>query len=133
MRRITKCALAVIRDKKLLVVREYGTTKYLMPGGRPKKRETAEKTLVREIAEELGANLDLSSIKYYGTFEDIAANEPNATIQISLYLGQIKDDIVPSSEIEVVTWVGSDCKPELMSPIIRNRIMPALVKDGLIQ
>lgn len=131
MRKIHKFGLAVVRSKKLLVVREHNTSIYLLPGGKPEGNEDMEKTLIREIKEELNANLILDSIKYYGIFEDIAANEPNTIINITLALGKIKGDLEPSSEIKEIKWVGSDNQINL-APSIKNKILPSLIKDGIV-
>ena len=86
----------------------------------------------REIKEELNANIKPGSVKYYRTFEDIAANEPDTVIQIWLALGEIEGDLKPSSEIEDIVWIGSNHKLTL-APSIKNKILPALIKDGLVE
>ena len=133
MKKILKYGLAVIKKGKLLVVREYGTNQYLMPGGKPKKGENVVNCLRRELNEELGANLEVNSIKFYGDFEDKAANEPNTIVHIDLYMGEISGKIRPSGEIEEIRWIDKNVDPKLLSPIIRNKIMPSLVKDGIIK
>ena len=131
MQKLFKYGLAVVREKQLLVVREYNTANYLLPGGRPKEGESAEETLAREIKEELGVGVKRNSLKYYGAFEDAAANEPHTIIQISVYLGEITGNPTPSAEIEEVAWIRSQHNLTL-APSIRNKILPALVKDGIV-
>lgn len=131
MRKLFKYGLAVIRDGKLLVVREQGTVKFLLPGGRPHEGESVEEALRREVKEELDADVEDASVKYYGTFEDVAANEPDTVIQIAVYRGELEGVLTPSSEIDEVAWIGSRHKLAL-APSIRNKILPALVKDKIV-
>ena len=46
----------IINDNKLLVIHDERSTYYYLPGARVKKKETAEKAIIREIQEEL--NID---------------------------------------------------------------------------
>ncbi len=131
MRKLFKYGLAVVRDKKLLVVREHGTSKFLLPGGKPENGESLEEALSREVKEELDANVKPGSLKFYGIFEDVAANEPDTVIQISLSLGEVEGDLKPSSEIEELAWIGSDHEV-VLAPSIRNKILPALIRDGIV-
>ncbi len=131
VRKLFKYGLAVVRNKQLLVSREKNTSKFLLPGGRPEKGEDLEKALSREIKEELNVTIRQGSVRFYGTFEDIAANEPDTIIQISLSLGEIEGVPEPSSEIEEIAWIGSNHNLEL-APSIKNKILPALIKDGII-
>ncbi|MCL4436562.1 MAG: NUDIX domain-containing protein [Thaumarchaeota archaeon] len=131
MRKLFKYGLAVVRDRKLLVVRERGTIKFLLPGGKPENGEGLEQALSREVKEELDADVKPGSVKFYGVFEDVAANEPDTIIQISLSLGEIDGDLKPSSEIEEIAWIGSDHNL-VLAPSIRNKILPALIRDGIV-
>ncbi len=131
MRKLYKYGLAVVRDKKLLVVREHKTSKFLLPGGKPKAGENLEETLTREVKEELDVNVKPGSVKYYGIFEDVAANEPDTVIQISLSLGEVEGELKPSAEIEEIAWIGSQHELEL-APSISNKILPALIRDGIV-
>ena len=133
MRLIKKSAIAIIRNKKILMVRERGENYYKTLGGKPEGSESFEEALEREIMEEIGCSIDASSIKFYGKFEDVAANKPNTMVEITMFRGEIIDEPVPSGEIEEIVWIDSTCKPELLSPIMNNRIIPALLRDGLIE
>ncbi len=131
MRNLFKYGLAVIRNKKLLVLREKNKSKYLLPGGRPEEGEDIEKALSREIKEELNVAIRPGSVRFYRTFEDVAANEPDTIIKISLSIGEIEGTPEPSSEIQETAWIGSNHSLEL-APSIKNKILPALIKDGII-
>lgn len=132
MKRIIKYGLIIIKDKKFLINRKKGTTLFLMPGGKPEPGESVEDCLIREIQEEHTCALLLESISFFGEFEDIAANEPNTLICIKLYLGTIVGVPHISSEIEEMRWFGRNDDPSILSPIIRNKILPALIEKMII-
>ncbi len=132
MRLIKKSAIAIIRNKKILMVRERGENYYKTLGGKPEGSESFEEALGREIMEEIGCNINAESIKFYGIFKDVAANKPDTIVEITMFRGEIIDEPAPSGEIEEIAWIDSTCKPELLSPIMINHIIPALLKDGLI-
>ena len=64
-KKVFKRGLAIIKHKKLLlVVREHNRSKYIIPGGKPEKDETAQQTLEREIKEELSCGIKAASLMY---------------------------------------------------------------------
>ncbi|RAE64091.1 DNA mismatch repair protein MutT, partial [Burkholderia multivorans] len=56
MKDIRVSALVLIHPQRpeILMVRKAGTTSFMLPGGKPETGESAEETIIREIAEELG-------------------------------------------------------------------------------
>ena len=72
------------------------------------------------------------SIVFFGEFEDNAANEPNTLISMKVYVGEVIGEPTISSEIEEQKWFGRNESPEILSPIIRNKIFPALVRENII-
>lgn len=130
---ITKAGLAIIRQNRLLVVRNEGTSLFLMPGGRIERGESVLDALAREIREELCCDLISESVEYVGRFEDEAANDPGWIVCIELYRGEVMGTIVTANEVAEMRWfdVGGDDSREL-SAIIRNKIVPALVASGLL-
>lgn len=132
MNKIIKYGLVLIKNKKFLINRKKGTKLFLMPGGKPKSGEAIEDCLVREIKEEHDCDLIRESIQHFGDFEDVAANEQNTIISMKVYIGKIKGEPKISSEIEEQRWFGKDNDPGILSPIIRNKILPALLKYNLI-
>ena len=132
MNKIIKYGLVIIKDGKFLINRKFNTKLFLMPGGKPEPGETIEECLVREIKEEHDVDLIKSTVKFFLDVEDMAANEPNTVIFMKVYFGKIKGTPKIRSEIEEQRWFGKNDDPNILSPIIRNKILPALIKEYLI-
>ena len=132
MDKIIKYGLVVIKDGKFLINRKHNTELFLMPGGKPKVDELIPVCLARELMEEHQVTIDKNSIKHFNDFEDIAANEPNTIIAMKVYLGTISGEPKINREIAEQRWFGKKDNPAILSPIIKNKILPALIKNNII-
>ena len=133
MKKIHKVALALIRDNKVLMAKNYGVDKYFIPGGKIKKNENEKKALIREIKEELSVDVIKDSIKFLGVYEDVASTHPDSIVQIRLYLGEVSGELKPDSEVEKLGWFGKHDDWEMLGTVAKTKIMPALVQEGLIR
>ena len=133
MKKILKVALALIRNSKVLMAKNFGIDKYYIPGGTIEKNETEMETLIREIKEELNVDLIKDSIRYFGTFEDVATTHPDSIVQVRLYFGDIIGKLKPNSEVEKLAWFGKDDDWEVLGSVAKTKIMPALAQEGLIR
>jgi 8-oxo-dGTP pyrophosphatase MutT (NUDIX family) len=133
MKKILKVALALIRDDKVLMAKNFGIDKYFIPGGKIEKNESEEEALIREIKEELNVDLTKDSIRYFGTFEDVATNHPDSTVQVKLYFGEVSGILKPSNEVERLSWFGKSDDWEKLGSVAKTKIMPALVQEGLVK
>lgn len=139
MNDIRVSALVLIHPQRteLLMVRKAGTTSFMLPGGKPEAGESAEDTLVREIAEELGLGLERSRLHALGTFAAAAANEADHRVigDMFCYDGVPDeldvDDIAHLAEIAEAGWFPIDPLPadtdvRQFAPLTRNEVIPAL-------
>jgi len=133
MKKIFKAALALIRDNKVLMAKNFYVDKYYIPGGTIEQNETEKETLIREIKEELSVDIIKDSLKYFGTFEDVATTQPDSIVQVRLYLGEVSGELKPNSEVEKLGWFGKDDDWRKLGSVAKTKIMPALVKEGLIR
>ncbi len=106
---------------------------YLMPGGQLEEKSDIE-CLKREIKEELDCNIDEKSLEYIGEYVDISAATPERDVMIKLYKGNLIGNPKPSSEIGALKWIGkNDVDNPKVSPIIKNKIIPDLVKRKILK
>jgi len=133
MKKIFKAALALIRDNKVLMAKNFYVDKYYIPGGTIEQNETEKETLIREIKEELSVDIIKDSLKYFGTFEDVATTQPDSIVQVRLYLGEVSGELKPNSEVEKLGWFGKDDDWRKLGSVAKTKIMPALVQNGLIR
>lgn len=116
MKILFKFGLAVIRDNKLLVLEPNETPTFkkeklgycIMPGGVKEKDETPEESLKKEIREELSAELDVQSLKFFGRFKAVAAGKKDTLIEEDVYLGEVIGEIKPKEEIKSAVWFGKN-------------------------
>jgi 8-oxo-dGTP diphosphatase len=104
---------------------------YLMPGGQLEGENDVE-CLIREIKEELDCAMKIDSLQLLGEYEDEAAT-PGRDVMIRLYQGELAGEPAPSSEIGALHWVGrEDAGNPRLSPIIKNKIIPDLIKNKIL-
>lgn len=131
--------LVLSEDGKAFLVCEPGdayteksVTQYLMPGGQLEEKTDVD-CLQREIQEELSCGIDVDSLVQLGEYMDVAAT-PGRDVMIRLYQGKLIGDPKPSSEIGALHWIGAeDVTSQRVSPIIRNKIIPDLLKKGILK
>ncbi|MBI2574281.1 NUDIX domain-containing protein [Candidatus Woesearchaeota archaeon] len=123
---IKKVAIAVIRRRRLLLVRKKGLKELILPGGKPHKSEPKMKALRRELKEELG--ISIKSARFIGRFSDRAAGRKSMLV-VFLYKGEVAGSIKPQMEIRSAVWVSKRTRQPL-SPIIKNRVLPFLIGKG---
>jgi 8-oxo-dGTP pyrophosphatase MutT (NUDIX family) len=127
-----KVGLLTIRDNQVLLCRKKkGTSLLNLPGGCFESGETAEQCLRRELIEELGP-VDIVNAEYLGTYRDRAAGADDKTVRIELYRGDLVGDPAARSEIAELVWFGSGDDRTQLSPSIVNKVLPDLIRRGIL-
>lgn len=128
---IVKCAAIVIWKRRLLVVRKYGTSVFISPGGKIEKGETQLECLRRELHEEVGLYID--SAEHFGTFKRRSPFESD-DITVHSWIVTAHGNIEPRAEIEQVMWLrGKDMKGGVpVASVFAKDVIPELCKKGLI-
>jgi 8-oxo-dGTP diphosphatase len=126
MKRILKYAVIIVKNGKILLQKETKQKLLLLPGGKPHSGESPHRCIKREIKEELKADIDVSSLRYLGKFEDIAA-DGTSIVTVELYTGTLATPPKTTSVVRKLVWFGKNSRQEVLSPVIRNKILPYLI------
>ena len=130
---IQKVGAAIIKDKKVLVVRKksHADDEYYMAGGKMEGEETQRETLERELKEEL--DVEVTQVEYLGSFEDIAVFEQKPIV-IHAYHVNVKKEPSAQSEIKEYAWIDRDfeAKGFEVSSIMAKKVIPELIKRDLM-
>ncbi len=127
-----KVGLLAVRDGRVLLCRKKHTTSLLiLPGGCLEAGESALDCLRRELGEELG-EVRVSGLSYVGTYSDRAAGNPDKTVRIELYRGELEGEAAPHSEIRELVWFGEGDDWAQLAPSLVNRILPDLIARGIL-
>ncbi|HLC95741.1 MAG TPA: NUDIX domain-containing protein [Candidatus Nanoarchaeia archaeon] len=126
---IYKIGLLAIQDKKFLINKKKSAPLFLMPGGKPLPNESDIDCIKREIKEEHGCKVD--EISCIGYFEDKAVGT-DTTVRIKLYSGKLVGDVQALSEIVEFRWFGQKDDTSILSPAIKNKILPYLIQNKVI-
>lgn len=131
MERVSKpihVAAVVLRnaDGHVLTVRKRGTSRFMLPGGKPEAGEDIRDTAIRETAEELGLRLDPLHLHYLGTWSAAAANESGRTVHGTVFTHPAAVVGEARAEIEATRWMHPTEAFEDLAPLLRDHVLPAL-------
>lgn len=105
---ILVAALALVRDRRVLMVTARARDVLYMPGGKIDPGETPAAAAIRESLEEVDVRLDPESVRELFTVVTQAHGEPDGRlVRMVVFAGDTDDDPRPSSEIDAIHWVDS--------------------------
>ncbi|MEW1823358.1 NUDIX domain-containing protein [Arthrobacter sp. NPDC080031] len=127
---IVVSAVCVYDDAgRLLTVRKRGTDKFMHPGGKPEPGETAAETASRELAEEVGIDVDPADLEPFGSWLAIAANEAATDIEATVFTAPGTWEAHPSAEIAEIRWLDLSAEfPDDLAPLLTDHVLPLLTK-----
>ncbi|AGF72094.1 NUDIX hydrolase [Corynebacterium halotolerans] len=131
-----RIAAVVLRDRtgRVLSVRKAGTEAFMLPGGKLEPGETGLQAAVREVAEELGRELDPERLGFLGCFTAPAANEPGFGVECDVFVWSEPLEALPTvrEEIAEARWFPADSRDPVLAPLSRDVVFPALERgdDG---
>ena len=101
-------AFCLVRDGRLLTVRKAGSSRFMLPGGKIDPGESPREAAVREVMEEVGVDVSGGG-EPLGRFHDVAANEPDAWVDATVYVTHLRHRHAPAplAEIAEQRWLGS--------------------------
>ena len=118
---------ALIRDAagRVLLVRKRGTAAFMQPGGKRDPGEDDVTALARELDEELGCRVVHDTVSSLGTFECVAANEPDRRVQAAVYAVDVAGAVVARAEIDEIVWINPASPPDIhLAPLTRDHVLP---------
>jgi 8-oxo-dGTP diphosphatase len=118
---------ALIRDDagRVLLVRKRGTAAFMQPGGKRDAGEDDVTALARELDEELGCSVVPGTVSALGTFECVAANEPDRRVNAAVYAVDVTGDIAARAEIDEIVWIDPASPPDIaLAPLTRDHVLP---------
>lgn len=120
----------VLRDASgaILTVHKAGTSRFMLPGGKPEAGEGAAETALRECSEELGVDLEPADLRPLGIFRCRAANEPDHDVQATVFEHPALVTAHPASEIAELRWLdpAAGPLPADLAPLLAEQVIPAL-------
>lgn len=122
----------VLRDDqgRVLTVRKRGTSRFMLPGGKPEQGEGPDRTAVREIFEELGLELRLEDLELLGRFRSAAANEAGHSLVSTVYCHPLEGEPAVAAEIDEMRWLSLDEPlPADLAPMLEFRVLPTLASQ----
>lgn len=119
-------AIILDTDRRVLVVRKQGTTRFMQPGGKPEHGETPAETLTRELHEELGLELGLDDLEPLGRFVSEAANEPGHRVVADAFVVTIgAAQPVAQAELAELRWITpADAETLPLAPLSVEHLLP---------
>ena len=123
MKIITVAAAIILNsDQQLLVVRKKNTDCFMQVGGKLEPDEAPERTLLREIQEEIGCQAEIQ--QFIGRFETQTANEPDHQLVSYIYLVQLDGKPHIEAEIAEMKWVDLNQKDVKLAPLTTEIVIP---------
>ncbi|MGV9803166.1 NUDIX hydrolase [Mycobacterium sp. NPDC003449] len=130
-RPVIRIVAAVVRDEhnRVLVVRKRGTSSFMQPGGKIEPGEEPLRALAREVREELGVDVDRSTVRPLGRHDAVAANEPGHLVDALLYLVDLDGEPRPAAEIAELAWIDPYAPGDVELAPLTGQTVFALVRE----
>lgn len=114
---LVKVGLAVIKDRKMLMVRNSKHREVFSTlGGKIENGEDDLTCLEREVKEEADTEVITASLSFLGEFRGAILGRDNTFITIRLYRGELMSEPTPSSEIVEVRYFDSTIAQKHLTP-----------------
>lgn len=127
---VTAATWACLRNRQLLVVRPHGQATFFLPGGVPEPGETLEQATVREVAEEVGIDLEPDYLTLFAEILAPAYGRPGTDVRLVCFTAPSDATPVPAGEVAEVAWFTVTDAPRCAGAI--QLLIWRLVEHGLM-
>lgn len=128
---ILTSTIALVRDRRVLMVTARGRDVYFMPGGKIDPGETPAQAAAREAHEEVALELDPAALEHLFEVAVQAHGEPEGRlVRMHVFRAFTDAEPVPSAEVEAIHWVGSGDVDRC--PPAGAEVLQRLTEAGLI-
>ena len=112
-------------------MRKKGTSRFMLPGGKIEAGETPAQAAIRELREEVGADLSPQSLAFLGEWTAPAANEPGLTVHGHIYEHPWVPGMAVRAEIAELAWLHPDEveRRDDLAPLLVTRVLPVLTGE----
>ena len=121
---------AIIRkgDRVFATQRGYGEWKdwWEFPGGKMEAGETPKEALVREIKEELDADISIGRL-----LDTIEWDYPTFHLTMHCYMCSLRNDALHLNELEAARWLGADDLSSVNWLPADNQLLPLIERELL--
>lgn len=106
MRSLVVSALALVRERRLLMVTAREREVLYLPGGKVEPGETGAAAVIREAREEVSLALVPETVAPLFTISEQAHGEPEGRlVEMTVFTADTADDPRPANEIGSLSWV----------------------------
>ena len=128
---ILVAAIALIRDRRVLMVTARGRDVWFMPGGKIDPGETEADAAAREAWEEVALRIDPAALVPLFTVLIQAHGEPvGRLVRMSIFGAETPDEPAASAEVSALHWASSADEPRC--PPAGAEVLRRLHAAGLI-
>lgn len=133
-RDISKAAGIIIRDRKLLVEKDFDKDFFVAPGGKLDPGETPRQALVRELKEEFAITVRESDLEDFGVFHAPASGQEHRTVHMTVFMvKKYTGEIAHGHKVEKLLWLTSQLPPDTkIGSIFAHEVLPHLKKLNLV-
>jgi 8-oxo-dGTP diphosphatase len=125
--RLCVSAIVLREDQRILVGLRCEPRRWELPGGFIDSGEDLAAAVRREVAEEAGLDVDVTSVA--GVHVDL----PNELVCFSFLCTARTSNCSPSAEMTEFRWLTIGESLDVLHPIYRNRLEVARTKDCLVE
>ncbi len=110
--------VVLIKDRKVLVVRESDDDKFSFPGGTCRNNESLEQTAIRECQEELSLSVQLSGSPFVFMFQRYLEYQSELVMLFHFNVASLFGELHLANDAKQKMWIGigdefGDCFPNV--------------------